>query len=72
MNFESDALDPHAMPNAPSSSFRLPVEPGTRTLPPDAIPADVLFQGSQEIMIRHKGEHYRLRITKNDKLILTK
>lgn len=31
-----------------------------------------LFQGRQEIVIDHKGEGYRLRITKNDKLILTK
>jgi len=72
MNPESDAQDPHAMPNAPSSSIRLPVEPGTRTCPPGIIPADFLFQGSQEILISYKGEHYRLRITKNGKLILTK
>ena len=72
MNFESDALDPHAMPNAPSSSFRLPVEPEMRTCPSGIIAADVLFQGSQEILIAHKSEHYRLRITKNGKLILTK
>ena len=39
---------------------------------PDVIPTDALFQGRQEILIRHNGEHYRLRITKNAKLILTK
>ena len=72
MNPESDAQDPHAMPNAPSSSIRLPAEPGTRTCPPGIIPADFLFQGSQEILISHKGEHYRLRITQTGKLILTK
>ncbi len=59
------------MPDTPSST-RLPVEPGTWPLPPGAIPADALFQGSQVILISHKGDHYRLRITKNDKLILTK
>ena len=37
-----------------------------------SIPAQLLFQGGQEILIDHKGEAYRLRITKNDKLILTK
>lgn len=60
------------MPNAPSSSICLPVEPETRICPSGIIPADFLFQGSQEILISHKGEHYRLRITKNGKLILTK
>jgi len=31
-----------------------------------------LFVGETEIAIEHKGEEYRLRITSNDKLILTK
>ena len=53
-------------------SDRLPAEPGQRTCPPDAVPADLLFRGRQEILIGHKGETYRLRITRNDKLILTK
>jgi len=43
-----------------------------RTCPTGIVPAGFLFQGSQEILISHKGEHYRLRITKNGKLILTK
>jgi hemin uptake protein HemP len=55
-----------------SSSIRIPAEPGQRTLPPGIIPTDFLFQGNQEILISHNGEHYRLRITKNGKLILTK
>lgn len=53
-------------------SYRLPAEPGQRLSPPDAIPAALLFQGRQEILIVHKGETYRLRLTRNDKLILTK
>lgn len=36
------------------------------------LPADLLFRGRQEILIDHHGEIYRLRITRNDKLILTK
>lgn len=39
---------------------------------PDNIPASRLFQGSHEILIDHNSETYRLRITKNGKLILTK
>lgn len=40
--------------------------------PPAVIKADFLFQGKQEIVISHNGAHYRLRITRNGKLILTK
>ena len=40
--------------------------------PATPIPTDSLFRGAQEIQITHKGELYRLRITRNDKLILTK
>jgi hemin uptake protein HemP len=31
-----------------------------------------LFRGGNEILIEHRGQEYRLRITKADKLILTK
>ena len=31
-----------------------------------------LLQGRREVVIRHGGECYRLRHTRNDKLILTK
>jgi len=31
-----------------------------------------LFGAQEEIVIEHNSEEYRLRITKNDKLILTK
>jgi hypothetical protein len=31
-----------------------------------------LFNGKREIVIRHGEERYRLRCTRNDKLILTK
>jgi hemin uptake protein HemP len=31
-----------------------------------------LFQGENEVVICHRGEEYRLRITRNGKLILTK
>ena len=31
-----------------------------------------LLQGGREVMIRHGSECYRLRHTRNDKLILTK
>jgi len=31
-----------------------------------------LFRGSRELQIRHEGELYRLRVTRNGKLILNK
>ena len=31
-----------------------------------------LLQGTRELLIAHAGEEYRLRLTRNDKLILTK
>lgn len=45
-----------------------------RQQPPaqEIIAADHLFQGRQEILIAHGAETYRLRITRNHKLILTK
>jgi len=34
--------------------------------------SQALLRGSREILIHHAGEVYRLRHTRNDKLILTK
>ncbi|MCX7419878.1 MAG: hemin uptake protein HemP [Planctomycetia bacterium] len=34
--------------------------------------SECLFQGRRELIILHNNETYRLRITKTDKLILTK
>ncbi len=36
------------------------------------IDSDRLMQGMRELLIAHAGEEYRLRLTRNDKLILTK
>lgn len=36
------------------------------------IDSALLLQGQRELCIRHGGEYYRLRHTRNDKLILTK
>lgn len=36
------------------------------------IDSESLFAGKQEVLIVHQGEEYRLRITKQQKLILTK
>lgn len=50
----------------PSSSLSLaPVLQG-------AVESNALLRGSREVLIRHGDEVYRLRHTRNDKLILTK
>lgn len=36
------------------------------------IDSTVVLRGAREVLIRHGGEVYRLRHTRNDKLILTK
>ena len=37
-----------------------------------SVSSAALFRGQREIVIVHRGQEYRLRITKSDKLILTK
>lgn len=36
------------------------------------VTSEVLFAGAKELVIRHRGEDYRLRLTSQEKLILTK
>lgn len=47
---------------------------GNRSEPrePRRIDSPTLFDGSREVVIVHQGQEYRLRITRADKLILTK
>ena len=67
----SDSLRPRSPALAPVVS-QIPVGPGQRPPSQKGIPAELLFKGSQEILINHHGEIYRLRVTRNSKLILTK
>ncbi|MDG2519103.1 hemin uptake protein HemP [Lysobacter sp. OAE881] len=52
--------------------------PSASTLPASApfaqglLDSDDLLRGGREVLIRHGDEVYRLRHTRNDKLILTK
>lgn len=39
---------------------------------PARMDSQQLFEGQRELIIQHRGEEYRLRITRHDKLILTK
>jgi len=37
-----------------------------------SVDSGVLFKGGREVVIQHDGQTYRLRITRQNKLILTK
>ncbi|MCW3478506.1 hemin uptake protein HemP [Neisseriaceae bacterium JH1-16] len=37
-----------------------------------AVDSQALLDGAREIVIRHAGEHYRLQLTRNNRLILIK
>ncbi len=47
-------------------------EPASRVTGPRRVDSTALFERAREIVIVHGGQEYRLRITKADKLILTK
>lgn len=60
---------------APAPAFRLLSL--AQTLAPDApasrrISSQLLLKGERELVIQHQGSEYHLRLTRNDKLILTK
>jgi hemin uptake protein HemP len=62
----------HAVPVQPLPVSAIPAAPARRA--PQAVEIDSarLLEGRREVLIRHGGECYRLRHTRNDKLILTK
>lgn len=62
IDFSPDSQSPGAAPRSPT-----PAAPGQSELD-----SARLLQGRREVLIRHGGECYRLRHTRNDKLILTK
>ena len=39
---------------------------------PERIAIEAILRGRQEVIIQHRNEEYRLRITSNGKLLLTK
>lgn len=59
--------------NSPIVSGPAPTQPvpAPRAAEP-VMQSGALFLGRQEIVIRHEGQDYRLRVTRQNKLILTK
>ncbi len=39
---------------------------------PRRLSLEAILEGRREVIIQHRGEDYRLRLTSNDKLLLTK
>ncbi len=46
--------------------------PAPQTLGTKVMTSEVLFAGERELVIQHGANEYRLRLTNQDKLILTK
>ncbi|GJE58143.1 hypothetical protein MPOCJGCO_0221 [Methylobacterium trifolii] len=56
-----------------SEDLRARSRAGERIAQTEAVIAsNALMNGRREVVILHAGERYRLRVTANDKLILTK
>lgn len=60
---------PAATPDAPPGC---PLPPGCPGTIPLVIDAERMFRGHPEVQLIYKGQLYRLRATKQGKLILTK
>lgn len=65
-------MPPEADTTSAPLACHAPVRSGLRIYPTTPIPAELLFKGQPEILIAHGDATYRLRITRNHKLILTK
>lgn len=61
--------DARAQPRSPDADLSAP---DARAGAEPVFDSRELLQGGREVVIRHGGECYRLRHTRNDKLILTK
>lgn len=61
LSVNQDALRPHRV-----ISLKVAAQSVRRTS------SQSLLEGSRELVIEHEGSEYHLRLTRNDKLILTK
>lgn len=50
----------------------MPSTPRPASAPKLRLSSDELFRNGSELVIEHRGEEYRLKLTRNDKLILNK
>jgi hemin uptake protein HemP len=59
-------------PGTGAAAHPAPPAERPRHAAPRRIPSGQLLSGGNELVIEHAGQEYRLRLTRNDKLILTK
>lgn len=52
--------------------FEFPIKHGSIPVSRPRVHSAELFGTAREVVIEHAGEEYRLRLTRQDKLILTK
>ncbi|KZC16819.1 hemin transporter [Rhodanobacter sp. FW510-R12] len=53
-------------------SIRRPAAPPPAAAMARRVSSHALLEGERELVIQHQGSEYHLRLTRNDKLILTK
>ncbi|WP_206861520.1 hemin uptake protein HemP [Lysobacter changpingensis] len=63
---------PIAAVSSPAMPAQAMSTPSAMAFANGLLDSDELLRGGREVLIRHGGEVYRLRHTRNDKLILTK
>lgn len=56
----------------PNPLHRSGLNPPQRAQAVPRLSSRELFRNSKELVIEHQGQEYRLRLTRNDKLILNK
>lgn len=64
-------MDHDHPPSRPSTEFG-EMAPDSGNIKLHEYESSDLLRGAKEVLIRHAGETYRLRLTRNDKLILQK
>ena len=64
-------MEPHGQPAARNLQKDIPLA-SQAARQSDAIRSEDLFRGQTEVRVLHRGDEYRLRITRQGKLILTK
>ncbi len=67
-----EPLTPANDSTLPASSRGTAADAITRTIAAARITSRRLLAGARELVIEHAGQEYHLRLTRNDKLILTK
>ncbi len=72
MNAARNAMDMDEMPASLSEAQGSSEPAMPHAAQPAVFSSQALFGGQRELLIMHNGEAYRLRITRQDKLILTK